>query len=89
MILFQLKDDEIRDNLSQTATKIEKALHFVRTLADGFVHFPKGHDERAQLIDSGLEIQAALADQLDAMRGALESCGNDNLACIPKSAELN
>jgi hypothetical protein len=73
MILYQLKDEEIRDYLCQTATTIEKALHFVQILADGFVHLPADCDARTQLIDSGLTIQATLADELDVMRRVLEN----------------
>jgi hypothetical protein len=87
MMLYQLKDEEIRDYLSQTATTIEKALHFVRILADGFVHFPRDCDARTQLIDSGLTIQATLADELDAIRRLLES--NDCGEVIPTGGELN
>jgi hypothetical protein len=73
MILSQLNDDEMRDILSEAATTLEKALHFTRSLADGFVYFPTDHDARAQLIDASLTMQATLADQLDAMRIALEN----------------
>jgi hypothetical protein len=73
MMLYKLKDEEIRDYLCQTATTIEKALHFVRILADGFVHLPGDCDARMQLIDSGLTIQATLADELDAIRRVLEN----------------
>jgi hypothetical protein len=73
MTLYELKDEEIRDYLCQTATTIEKSLHFVRILADGFVHLPSDCDARTQLIDSGLTIQATLADELDAIRRVLEN----------------
>ncbi len=73
MVLYQLKDEEIRDYLYQTATTIEKALQFMRILADGFVHLPSDCDARTQLVDSGLTIQATLADQLDAIRRILEN----------------
>jgi hypothetical protein len=73
MIHYQLSDDQIRDHLSQTAALIEKARYFVSTLADGLVPLPKNENARSQLIDSSLEIQAALADGLDAIRKVLEN----------------
>jgi hypothetical protein len=76
----------MRDIMSQAATTIKKALHFTRSLADGFVFFPKDHDARAQLIDASLTIQATLANQLDAMRLALE--GYDTATFLPKATEL-
>ncbi len=87
MILSRLNDEEMRDILSQAATTIEKALHFVRTIADGFVYFPQDQDERAQLIDSTLTIQATIANQLDAMRIALEN--GDRATFIPKAAKTH
>lgn len=78
MILSQLNDDEMRDILSESVTTIEKALHFTRSLADGFVYFPADQDARAQLIDASLTIQATLADQLDAMRLAFENWDRGN-----------
>ncbi len=86
MILSPLKNDEMRDILSQAATIIEKALHFTRSLADGFVCFPTDHGARAQLIDASITIQATLANQLDAMRIALEGC--DRATFDRKSTEL-
>jgi hypothetical protein len=86
MILIRLDDVEIRESLTQTAIKIEKALHFVRTLADGFMPLPKALGARAQLTDSGFTIQATLAYQLDAMRLALQSCDD---AFLPEIAEIN
>jgi hypothetical protein len=86
MMLYQLKDEEIRDYLCQTATTIEKALHFVRILADGFVHLPRDCDARTQLIDSGLTIQATLADELDVIRRVLE---NNAVGTAGPTAELN
>jgi hypothetical protein len=85
MVLYQLKDDEIRDYLYQTATTIEKALQFVRILADGLVRLPGGYDARTQLVDSGLAIQATLAEELDAIRRILE---NTEVAS-PNERELN
>jgi hypothetical protein len=73
MTRYQLSDEQIRDLLYQTATLIGKALHLVHNLADGFVGFPKKDDARAQLVDSCVQIQATLADQLDAMRIVLEN----------------
>ena len=86
MMLSGLNDHEIRDFLSEAATTIEKALHFTRALADGFVHVPKDHHARAQLIDASLTIQATLANQLDAMRVALEN--RDRATLVPEMAEL-
>ncbi len=83
MIHSRLNDDEMRDILSRAATTIGGALQFVRTLADGFVYFPQDQDARAQLIDSTLTIQATLANQLDAMRIALED--GDRAAFIPEA----
>jgi hypothetical protein len=59
--------------MSQTATLIEKARYFVSTLADGFVPLPQNENARSQLIDSGMEMQSALANGLDAMRKVLEN----------------
>ena len=44
----------------------------MRDLADGFVSFPKKANARMQLIESCIQMQATLADQLDAMRKVLE-----------------
>jgi hypothetical protein len=71
MIRYQLSDEQIRDHLCQTATLIQKARYFVSTVADGLVPLPKNEDARSRLIDSSMEIQAALADGLDAMRKVL------------------
>jgi hypothetical protein len=87
MTLSGLNDHEMRDILSKAATNIEKAVHFTRTLADVFVYFPQDHDARAQLIDSSLTIQAAIASQLDSMRIALENC--DRATLVPEMAELD
>ncbi len=87
MVLYQLKDEEIRDYLYQTATTIERALHFVRILADGFVHLPEDCDARTQLVDSGLTIQATLADELDSIRRILENAGAGT--SVLKGSELN
>ncbi len=73
MTPYQLNDDQIRDYMRQSATLIEKSLHGVRILADGFVPFPKNEDARSQLVDSAMKMQAALADELDAMRKVLEN----------------
>ncbi len=72
MMQYQLNDDEIRDYLHRTATTIDKARYFVSTLADGFVRIPRSSEARTDLIDSGLRIQATLADELDSMRRLLE-----------------
>ena len=74
---YQQSDEEIRDFLYQTATLIGEALRLVHNLADGFVSFPEKDSARTQLIDSCMQIQATLADQLDAMRKVL-----DNAACM-------
>jgi hypothetical protein len=73
MTRYQLSDEQIRDHLCQTATLIQKARYFVSTLADDLVRLPKNEDARSQLIDSSMNIQAALAEELDAMRKVLES----------------
>jgi hypothetical protein len=70
MMHFQLSDAQIRDNLYETATLIEKARHFVSTLAD-FVDFPENAAKRSQLIDASMKIRASLAEELDAMVEAL------------------
>jgi transcription initiation factor IIE alpha subunit len=87
MILYRLTDEEISDYLCQTATTIERALHFVRVLADGLVQFPSDCDARTQIIESGLTIQAALAGELDSMRRILED--HDNGPVIPKVGQFN
>lgn len=74
---YQQSDEEIRDFLYQTATLIGEALRLVHNLADGFVSFPEKDSARTQLINSCMQIQATLADQLDAMRKVL-----DNAACM-------
>jgi hypothetical protein len=87
MILYRLTDEEINDYLCQTAATIERALHFVRVLADGLVQIPSDCDARTQIIESGLTIQATLAGELDSMRRILED--NDGGPAIPKVPELN
>jgi hypothetical protein len=73
MTRYQLNDDQIRDHLCQTAALIQKARYFVSTIADGLVPLPKNEDARSKLIDTSTEMQAALADGLDAMRKVLEN----------------
>jgi hypothetical protein len=87
MLLSPLNDDEIRNILSQAATNIAKALQFTETLAGGFVYFPTDHDARSRLIESSLTMQAALADQLDVMRIALET--SDRATSVPKAPEVH
>lgn len=70
MIHFHLNDGQIRDHLYETATLIQKACHFVNTLADS-VELPANVDARSQLIDAALRLQATLANELDTMRKAL------------------
>jgi hypothetical protein len=73
MIHYRLNDEQIRNHLCQTATLIEKAGYFVAALAGGSVRLPKNEEARSQLIGSSLELQATLAEQLDAMRKVLEN----------------
>jgi hypothetical protein len=62
MIRYQLSNDQIQDHLCQTAALIEKARYFVSAVAEGLVPLPKDEDARTRLIDSSMEMQAALAD---------------------------
>jgi hypothetical protein len=71
MTRYQLSDDQIQDHLCQTATLIQKSRYFVGMIADGLVPLPKNEDARSRLIDTSVEMQAALADGLDAMRKVL------------------
>ncbi len=84
LIRARLNDNEVRDILCEAATNLEKALHFTRTLSDGFIYFPNDHDARARLVDASLTMQAALANEIGAMRIALETC--DSTRLIPKMA---
>jgi hypothetical protein len=71
MLHLQFSDTQIRDHLYETATLIEKARHFVSTLAD-FVNLPENAAKRAQLLDASMRMQAALTKELVAMLGAVE-----------------
>jgi hypothetical protein len=75
MTFSKLTDDEIRDTLYQTATKIEEVRQFVLCLADGFVHLPGNQEARVQMIESSLTIQARLSEELDTLHGTV-STGN-------------